>query len=133
MHKYKQHRNQLSQAAAAAKAGISERSARRIEGSDTMPSQKPARDWRTRKDPLAAVWDAEVVPLLQHDPLLNGVTLLEELQRRYPGQYGTNVLRTLQRRIRQWRAVHGAEREVFLRSAARLAQAPTGFRRAPQP
>jgi transposase InsO family protein len=113
VHKYKQHRNQLSQAAAAAKAGISERSARRIEGSDWLPSQRPARDWRTRKDPLAAVWDAEVVPLLQHDPLLNGVTLLEELQRRYPGQYGTNVLRTLQRRIRQWRAVHGAEREVF--------------------
>lgn len=113
VHKYKQHRNQLSQMAAAAKAGISERSARRIEGSDTLPSQKPARDWRTRKDPLAAVWESEVVPLLRQDPLLNGVTLLEELQRRYPGQYGTGVLRTLQRRIRQWRAVYGAERDVF--------------------
>lgn len=113
VHKYKQHRNHLSQVAAAAKAGISERSARRIEGSETLPSQEPARDWRTRKDPLAAVWDAEVVPLLQHDPLLNGVTLLEELQRRYPGQYSTGVLRTLQRRIRQWRAIHGADRDVF--------------------
>jgi transposase InsO family protein len=113
VHKYKQHRNNLSQVAAAAKTGISERSARRIEGSDTLPSQKPSREWRTRKDPLAAVWDSEVVPLLQRDPLLNGVTLLEELQRRYPGQYHTGVLRTLQRRIRQWRAVHGAERDVF--------------------
>jgi transposase InsO family protein len=113
VHKYKQHRNHLNQVAAAAKAGISERSARRIEGGDTLPSQKPARDWRTRKDPFAVVWDAEVVPLLQHDPLLNAVTLLEELQRRYPGQYDTGVLRTLQRRIRQWRAVHGAERDVY--------------------
>lgn len=55
VHKYKQHRNQLSQAAAAAKDGISERSARRIEGSDALPSQRPAGDWRTRKDPFAAV------------------------------------------------------------------------------
>lgn len=113
VHKYKQHRSRLGQAAAAAKAGISERSARRIEGSDTLPSQKPARDWRTRTDPLGAVWDGEVVPLLEGDPLLNAVTLLEELQRRYPGQYDTSVLRTLQRRMRQWRAMHGAERDVF--------------------
>lgn len=113
VHKYKQHRNQLSQVAAAAKAGISERSARRIEGGEMLPSQKPARDWRTRKDPLAGVWDAEVVPLLRSDPLLNAVTLLEELQRRHPGHYDSGVLRTLQRRMRQWRAVHGAERDVY--------------------
>ena len=111
--KYKQHRNRLSQVAAAAKAAISERSARRIEHSDTLPSQRPARDWRTREDPLAAAWDAEVVPLLRGDAQLNAVTLLEELQRRHPGDYDSGVLRTLQRRMRQWRAVHGAEREVY--------------------
>lgn len=111
--KYKEHRNKLTQVAAAAKAGISERSARRIDGSDVLPSQRPARSWRTRSDPLAVVWDAEVVPLLQADAQLNAVTLLEELQRRHPGDYGGGVLRTLQRRMRQWRAVHGAEREVF--------------------
>ena len=111
--KYKQHRNRLSQVAAAAKAAISERSARRIEHSDTLPSQRPARDWRTREDPLAAAWDAEVVPLLRSDAQLNAVTLLEELQRRHPGDYDAGVLRTLQRRLRQWRAVHGAEREVY--------------------
>lgn len=111
--KYKEHRNNLTQVAAAAKAGVSERSARRIEGSDALPSQSPVRSWRTREDPLAAVWAAEVVPLLQADAQLNAVTLLEELQRRYPDEYGAGVLRTLQRRVRQWRAVHGAEREVF--------------------
>jgi hypothetical protein len=113
VHRYKQHRNKLSQTAAAAKAGISERSARRIERSDALPSQRPSRSWRTRCDPLAAAWEAEVVPLLQADPQLNAVTLLEELQRRHPGQYDAGVLRTLQRRLRQWRAMHGAEREVF--------------------
>lgn len=103
----------LSQTAAAAKAAISERSARRIERADHLPSQRPPRQWRTREDPLAEVWDAEVVPLLQADPALNAVTLLEELQRRHPGQYAPSVLRTLQRRMRQWRALHGAEREVY--------------------
>ena len=80
VHKYKQHRNTLTQVAAAAKAGLSERSARRIDHAPTLPSQHPPRRWRTREDPLSAVWDAEVVPLLQADAQLNAVTLLEELQ-----------------------------------------------------
>lgn len=113
VHKYKQHRNKLSQVAAAAKTGISERSARRIEDATGLPSQRPDRSWRTRQDPLSAVWDSEVVPLLRTDVRLNAVTLLEELQRRYPGQWGQSVLRTLQRRIRLWRTQFGAEREVY--------------------
>jgi hypothetical protein len=113
VHKYKQHRNKLSQVASAAKAGISERSARRIEDAQCLPSQRPTRNWRTREDPLQSVWDSEVIPLLQTDARLNAVTLLEELQRRYPGQWDTSVLRTLQRRIRLWRARFGAEREVY--------------------
>jgi len=111
--KYKQHRNKLSQVASAAKVGISERSARRIDDAQGLPSQRPQRSWRTREDPLSAVWDSEVIPLLQTDARLNAVTLLEELQRRYPGQWDTGVLRTLQRRIRLWRAKFGAEREVY--------------------
>ena len=111
--KYKQHRQKLTQVAAAAKAGLSERSAQRIEHSEALPSQRETRAWRTRTDPLEPVWDSEVVPLLESDGALNGVTLLEELQRRYPGDYDTTVLRTLQRRVRQWRAVYGPEREVY--------------------
>ncbi len=113
VHKFKQHRKTLTQVAAAAKSGISERSARRIEDADALPSQRPGRTWRTRDDPLAEVWDAEVVALLRVDSQLNAVTLLEELQRRHPGQYDEGVLRTLQRRMRQWRATHGAEREIY--------------------
>ena len=113
VHQFKQHRNKFTQVAAAAKVGISERSARRIESSEALPSQQPTRNWRTREDPLTTVWDSEVVPLLQTDAQLNAITLLEELQRRYPGQYADSVLRTLQRRVRQWRALHGAERNIF--------------------
>ena len=114
MHKYKQHRNTLTQIASAAKTGAIERSARRLDIADTLPSQQHVRDWRTREDPLTEVWEAEVVPLMQVDASLNAVTLLEELQRRHPGQYGSDVLRTLQRRLRQWRALHGAERDIFV-------------------
>jgi hypothetical protein len=79
-HKYKQYRrNQFGQVVAAAKAGISERSARRVEVAQSLPSQRPARNWRTRENPLSAVWDSEVIPLLQSDARLNAVTLLEEL------------------------------------------------------
>jgi transposase InsO family protein len=113
VHQYKKDRNQMTQVAAAARAGLSERSARRIEQSQSLPSQRQPRTWRTRPDPLGEAWETEVVPLLQADAGLNAVTLLEELQRRHPGDYDNGVLRTLQRRIRQWRAVHGGEREVY--------------------
>jgi hypothetical protein len=59
------------------------------------------------------MWEAEIVPLLSTDAQLNAVTLLEELQRRHPGEDGASMLRTLQRRLRQWRAMHGAERDVY--------------------
>lgn len=113
VNEYKRYRLVHGQQAAAAKAGVSIRTARRIERATALPSQREPRAWRTRQDPLAAVWDTQVVPLLERDAMLNGVTLLEELQRRHPGAYGDGVLRTLQRRLRQWRAVHGAEREVY--------------------
>lgn len=113
MNEYKRYRLVNSQEAAAAKAGMSVRTARRVEQATSLPSQREPRSWRTREDPLAAVWQTEVVPLLERDAMLNAVTLLEELQRRHPGQYPQAVLRTLQRRLRQWRAVHGADREVY--------------------
>jgi transposase InsO family protein len=62
---------------------------------------------------LAGVWDTEVVPMLESAPSLMAVTLLEELQRRYPERFGDAVLRTLQRRVGQWRAEHGNEREIY--------------------
>ena len=111
--KYKTLRVNYSQEAAAAKTGISVASARRIETRATLPSQRPPRNWRTRQDPLADVWSSEVIPLLEAKPGLMAVTVLEELQRRHPEQFDESVLRTLQRRIRQWRAEHGEERELF--------------------
>jgi len=106
-------RKNESQQIAAAKAGISERSARRIESSATLPSQNPRRYWRSRADPFAQVWDSEVVPLLQREPKLMAITLLRKLQDDHPDHFPDGMLRTLQRHIRQWRALEGPPKEVF--------------------
>jgi len=111
--KYKELRGEYTQEAAAAKTGISVSSARRIETRGVLPSQREPRGWRTRPDPLGEVWDSEVIPLLERAPALMAVTVLEELQRRHPERFGESVLRTLQRRLRRWRAEHGTEREIF--------------------
>jgi hypothetical protein len=106
-------RKNESQELAAAKAGISERSARRIESSVTLPSQNPRRYWRSRADPFAQVWDSEIVPLLKSAPKLMAITLLRKLQDDHPERFPDGVLRTLQRHIRQWRALEGPPKEVF--------------------
>lgn len=64
-------------------------------------SSSPRR-WRTRKDPFETVW-AEILLWLQHDPEATAQSLLKRLQRDYPGQFPDGQLRTLQRRIREWR------------------------------
>jgi len=104
-----------TQAAAAAKAGISERTGRRLEGTGTRPAGNP-RHWRTRNDPFAAVWD-EVARQLGTEPELQALTLLEWLQERYPGQYPDKLLRTLQRRVKDWRARFGPDKEVMFPQA----------------
>ena len=106
-------RKKKAQALAAAKAGISERSARRIESAVTLPSQDPRRYWRSRPDPFAQVWDTEVLPLLKGAPQLMAITLLRKLQDDHPERFPDGVLRTLQRHIRQWRALEGPPKEVF--------------------
>jgi len=115
--KYMEHRKRLEQEAVAAKVGISVRSARRIERAGGLPSRQEMRQWRTRADPLSAWWESDIAPLLASAPALNAVTILEELQRRYPIDVSPALLRTLQRRLRQWRAAHGAEHEVYFAQA----------------
>ena len=104
-----------TQEAAAAAAGMSERSARTWK-SGPLPSQRSTeRDWRTRADPFEAVWDVEVVPLLAADQrgVLQATTLIGLLLERHPGAFDLGQVRTLQRRMRDWRALHGPEREVY--------------------
>jgi hypothetical protein len=99
---------------AAAKAGFSAATAYRIEQDPRLPSQKKAPRGRRRRDPLAAVWDSEVVPLLKSVPGLRAVAIFDEIRRRHP-EIGAGIRRTLERRIRTWRALNGADRDVMFR------------------
>lgn len=71
----------------------------------THRSKPPTvRDYRTRKDPFEGVW-AEILLWLQADPEATAKCLLERLQQADPERYPDGQLRTLQRRIREWRRV----------------------------
>src|SRR5512146_315698 len=102
---------------AADKAGVDEKTARKYRDSDPLPSQRQApHTWRTREDPFQDVWP-ELVDQLRLNPGLQAKTLFLDLQRRHPGRFPDVQLRTLQRRIKQWRAHEGPPREVFFAQA----------------
>ncbi len=98
---------------AAAKASISAATAYRIEQDPRLPSQK-RKPRRRRPDPLADFFESEIVPMLKASPGLRPVAIYEEILRRHP-ELGAGIRRTLERRIRSWRAIHGEEREVIFR------------------
>jgi len=83
------------------------------EGSPTTVAEKERRG-RRRPDPLGDLFEAEVVPMLKAAPGLRSVAIFEEMLRRYP-ELGAGIRRTLERRIRAWRAIHGEEQEVIFR------------------
>jgi hypothetical protein len=105
------------QRVAAAKTGVSERTARRIEADPRLPSQKAAERPLRRHvvDPLGGLWESDILPLLASRSGVRPVTLLEEMQRRHPDRDWDRLRRTLERRVRSWSAEHGAEREVIFR------------------
>jgi len=112
----KSRKNRNSQKVAAAQGGFSERSAHNIEKRGFVVA-KPAHNWKTRKDAFKSVWEEEVAPMLKKSPHLQARSLLEELQRRYPGEYPDTMLRTLQRRVRKWKATFGPEKEIIFRQS----------------
>src|SRR5208282_6071370 len=104
---------QHDQESAAAMAGFSARTARRIDKDPRLPSQKrQPRTWRTRTDPLTDVWP-RVLEMLKI-PGMMAVTIFEDLQDEVgPEVFPDRVRRTLERRIARWRALHGEDKEVY--------------------
>lgn len=100
-------------ALAAAKAGMDEKTARKYRGTGRLPSQQRVEHtWRTRPDPFADVWH-EVEEKLDDNAGFEAKTLFEDLQRRYPGRFQDGQLRTLQRRVKIWRALEGPAKEIY--------------------
>jgi hypothetical protein len=105
-----------SQRTAAARAGFSERTARRFNLDPTPPSQRKIHHGRTVADPLEGFWENDLLPLLEKDSALQAVTLLRHLQSEHPVAFPDDrIRRTLERRVRQWRALNGPERDIIFR------------------
>jgi hypothetical protein len=106
--------------AAAAAAGMCERTARDWQEGPFPSATKTARTWRTRDDPFEDVWTTEVVPRLAADTdrRLQALTLFDWLCDRHPGRFEPGQVRTLQRRVRDWRAQHGSDVEAYFEQTA---------------
>lgn len=111
---YMHHRRTHTRQIAAARAGISASTGARLDADPRLPSQHRTPRGRRRPDPLIAVWEAEIVPMLQASPDLRPFAVYEEMLRRHP-ELSPGVRRTLERRVRHWQALHGPEREVIFR------------------
>jgi len=99
------------QEVAAAKAGVCRQTAAKYQCLGKLPSElKSVRDWRTREDHFAEVWP-EVEAWLREVPGLWVGTLFDRLQEAYPGRFEPGQLRTLYRRVRRFRGLHGDDRE----------------------
>ena len=98
---------------AAARAGMSVPTARKYLRVGKLPSQlTQPRAYRTRSDPFATDWPW-VQAHLERDSALQAQTLFALLCEQHPGRYQPGQLRTLQRRIAVWRALHGPDQEVI--------------------
>jgi hypothetical protein len=108
-----------SQEIAAAKAGMDAKTARKYLRMGQLPSEsKMDRNWRTRPDPFADMWE-EVRGLVEANPGLEAKTIFELLQRQHPGRFSDGQVRTLQRRLKHWRGMEGPGKEVFLLAETR--------------
>ena len=99
---------------AAAKAGFSTATGYRIEADPRLPSQKKAPRGRRRPDPLVDIWDSEVLPILKASPGIRAIAVVGEIRRRHP-EISPGIRRTLERRMRTWRALAGPEQDVMFR------------------
>ncbi len=97
---------------AAVKAGMSANTARKYLKAGKMPSQmRQGRAYRTRADAFAEDWAA--IEGYVKDPRVQVKTVWAYLKRIRPGKYQDGQLRSLQRRIREWRALEGPGQEVY--------------------
>ena len=108
---------------AAMKSGMDRKTARKYVAGGKLPSElATTRDWRTRPDPFEEHWP-EIEERLALTPELEAKTLFELLQEQHPERYADGQLRTLQRRVRSWRAARGPEQEIMLAQLHRAGEA----------
>lgn len=98
---------------AALRADLDVKTARKYLKAGKLPSQlSKQRSWRTREDPFAEDW-SRCAKILKDVPELEGKFLFDWLCEQDPGKYQEGQLRTFQRRVREWRALNGPDKEIF--------------------
>ena len=103
----------MTKSEASDKTNMDVKTARKYLDSQKLPSQiKPLHNWRTRKDPFDDIW-GQAKELLDNNPGLEAKTLFEYFQREYPGKFPDGQLRTFQRKVKNWRATEGPDKEIF--------------------
>jgi transposase len=108
---------------AALRAGMDRKTARKYVAAGQLPSQmQQPRAWRTRPDPFVEDWP-EIAKRLADAPELEAQALFEDLLSRQPERYEPGQVRTFQRRVKQWRAQEGPDKEVFFPQAHRPGEA----------
>jgi hypothetical protein len=108
---------------AAMKAGLDHKTAQKYIQAGKLPLEMPLqRDWRTRPDPFEEDWP-DMAKRLKDAPGLDAKTLFEWLLEKKPDRYDPGQLRTFQRRVRDWRALHGPAKEVFFAQEHRPGEA----------
>ena len=108
---------------AALKAGMDRNTAAKYLKSGRFPSEmKQERTWRTRFDPFEEDWEA-IAERLKDAPELEAKALFEALLSERPDRYEPGQLRTFQRRVKQWRAKEGPDKEVFFAQEHRPGEA----------
>ena len=107
-----------SMAKVARKLEMGEKTVKKYRDAGVLPSQmeRPPRNYRTRKDPLADYW-SEVETLLENDSQLKPFAILEWLKQKYnkPGNdpvVTDSIRRTLERRVGRWKLDNGVEQDV---------------------
>jgi len=108
---------------AAMKADMNRKTAAKYVKTRKLPSAGvEPRTWRTRADPFEVDWPA-IERMLIESPELEARAIFEDLLERRPDSYVPGQLRTLQRRVRRWRALCGPEKEIFFSQEHRPGEA----------
>lgn len=104
-------------------SGMDRKTGRKYVKSGQLPSQtRKERDYKTREDPFERDWTL-VRSKLKEAPALEGQALFEWLMEQNPGRYEPGQVRTFQRRVKQWRALEGPDREIFFAQEHRPGEA----------
>ena len=93
------------------KVGFTRATGHKAGGDQRLPSEKRKPRGSRRPDPLGGRFERVAVPLLERNPKLRAVAVFEELCRLHP-ELPASTRRTVERRVREWKALHGPEREV---------------------